>query len=133
MAFQGFLIKVGDVDITKYIVVNTYQITPDSRTELDTYRNGGNELIREVAEHTTTKIEFNTVFMNSDEMTEFCQILEKNYIIPIERKCIVTYFNVINGTYKSSYMYVPNFIPKLLYWDGKTLMYDQMRIAFMEY
>lgn len=134
MAFQGWLIKVGDTDISKYIEINTFIVTPDQRVELDSGRNGLNRLYREVAEHTPTKIEFSTAYLSSYEMTELLQILEKNSIKEIERKIPITYFNILKGNYKTCEgAYVPDYTPKLLAWDGRTLTYDHMRLAFIEY
>lgn len=134
MAFQGYLIKVGDTDISKYVEIDTYQVTPDQRVDLVSSRDGSIHLYREVAEHTPTKIEFNTVYLSSDEMTELLQILEKNFTKPIERKLPITYFNVLSGSYKTcAEAYIPDYTPKLLSWDGRDLMYDHMRLAFIEY
>ena len=61
MAFQAWLLKVGDTDISKYVDIETYKVSPDQRADLDSDRNGLNILYREVADHYTTKIEFNTI------------------------------------------------------------------------
>lgn len=108
MAFQAWLLKVGDTDISKYVDIETYKVSPDQRADLDSDRNGLNILYREVADHYTTKIEFNTIPLEAWEMTEFLQAMEKAYIKEKERKVIVTYFDVNTGGYKSGEMYVPN-------------------------
>lgn len=133
MAFQGYLLKAGNVDISKYVEVTTYKVTPYQRADLDSYRNGQNKLVREVAEHTTTKIEFNTVPMDSHDMTEFLQILEQAYTVPIERKLQIVYFDVVTGQYPMADVYMPDYTPQASSWNGKKLMYAGMRVAFIEY
>ena len=51
MAFQAWLLKVGDTDISKYVDIETYKVSPDQRADLDSDRNGLNILYREVADH----------------------------------------------------------------------------------
>lgn len=133
MAFQNYLLKVGDTDISKYVDIENYNVTPNQRADLDSGRNGLNILYREVADHYTTKIEFNTVPMESDKMTEFFQALDKAYINERERKVPVTYFDVTTGNYRTAVMYVPNFTIGTKNWNGNILTYKSMRIAFAEY
>lgn len=133
MAFQNYLLKVGDTDISQYVDIENYKVTPNQRADLDSGRNGLNILYREVANHYTTKIEFNTVPMAADEMTAFFQILSKAYINERERKVQVTYFDVNTGSYRMAEMYVPNFTIETRSWNGSLLIYKPMRIAFIEY
>lgn len=133
MGYQGYLLKIGTFDLTRYIEMGTYQVTPHQRTEIDAYRNGLNHLIREVAEHTTTKIEFRTALLSDSQMTEFLQALKKNYTIESERKVSATYFDVEDGDYKSGVFYIPDYTPSVLSWDGSFLTYDHMRLALIEY
>lgn len=51
MAFQGWLLKVGDTDISKYVDIENYKVSPEQRADLDSDRNGLNKLYREVADH----------------------------------------------------------------------------------
>lgn len=133
MGFEGYLLKAGNVDISRYVEITTYKVTPYQRADLDSYRNGLNKLVREVAEHTTTKIEFNTIPMDSRRMTEFLQILEQAYTVPIERKLQIVYFDVVTGQYRMADVYMPDYTPQAASWNGKELMYAGMRVAFIEY
>ena len=133
MAFQAWLLKVGDTDISKYVDIETYKVSPDQRADLDSDRNGLNILYRDVADHYTTKIEFNTIPLEAWEMTEFLQAMEKAYIKEKERKVIVTYFDVNTGGYKSGEMYVPNYTVETKSWNGMELWYKPLRVAFQEY
>ena len=133
MAFQNYLLKVGDTDISRYVDIKNFNITPNQRADLDSGRNGLNILYREVADHYTTKIEFNTVPMEADEMTGFFRALNRAYINERERKVQVTYFDVTTGSYRMAEMYIPNFTIGTSDWNGRLLMYKPMRIAFIEY
>ena len=133
MAFQGWLLKVGDTDISKYVDIENYKVSPEQRADLDSDRNGLNKLYREVADHYTTKIEFNTIPMESAEMTDFLQALEAAYINVKERKALITYFDVNTGGYKTGEMYVPNYTIETKSWNGMELEYKPLRIAFIEY
>ena len=133
MAFQGWLLKVGDTDISKYVDIENYKVRPEQRADLDSDRNGLNKLYREVADHYTTKIEFNTIPMESAEMTDFLQVLETAYINVKERKALVTYFDVNTGEYKTGEMYVPNYTVETKSWNGMELEYKPLRVAFIEY
>ena len=133
MAFQGWLLKVGDTDISKYVDIENYKVSPEQRADLDSDRNGLNKLYREVADHYTTKIEFNTIPMESAEMTDFLQVLETAYINVKERKPLVTYFDVNTGEYKTGEMYVPNYTVETKSWNGMELEYKPLRVAFIEY
>lgn len=133
MAFQNYLLKAGEYDISGYVDIENYKVSPDQRADLDSDRNGLNILYREVADHYTTKIEFNTVPLEAEELTEFLQALEKSYINTKERKILVTYFDVNTGGYKSGEMYVPNFTVETKSWNGMHLIYKPLRIAFIEY
>lgn len=133
MAFQNFLLKVGDTDISKYIDIENYKVSPDQRADLDSDRNGLNILYREVADHYTTKIEFNTVPLEAAEMTELLQSLEKSFTNVKERKILVTYFDVNTGAYKTGEMYVPNYTVETKSWSGLELWYKPLRLAFIEY
>lgn len=133
MAYQGFLVKVGNTDISKYIEIPTFQVTPNQRTDLDTYRNGNNKLVREVSDHTITKIEFETGILQDTKMTELIKILEDNYTVPIERKLNVTYFDVTSGEYSTIEAYMPDYTPRLISLSPGVLYYNHMRLAFIEY
>lgn len=110
-----------------------YLGSPEQRADLDSDRNGLNKLYREVADHYTTKIEFNTIPMESAEMTDFLQALETAYINVKERKALVTYFDVNTGEYKTGEMYVPNYTVETKSWNGMELEYKPLRVAFIEY
>ena len=129
MAFQGWLLKVGDTDISKYVDIENYKVSPEQRADLDSDRNGLNKLYREVADHYTTKI----IPMESAEMTDFLQALETAYINVKERKALVTYFDVNTGEYKTGEMYVPNYTVETKSWNGMELEYKPLRVAFIEY
>lgn len=133
MAYQGYLIKAGDTDISGYMEIDSYQVTPYQRTDLDSYRNGNNKLVREVSENTKTKIEVETGILSDSEMTKLLQALERNYIVEIERKLVVTFFDILTGDYSTIEAYMPDYTPRVLCISGGELFYNHMRLAFIEY
>ena len=71
MAYNGFLIKVGDYTIptNKYIKANSYSALY-STSDLDSYRDANGVLHRQALDHKLLKIEFETpAMLTNDEMS----------------------------------------------------------------
>lgn len=138
MAFNGTLLKVGTyIFPTKYIRADTFLITPNQRQDLNSGvdADADGELVRYVLPHTRTKIEFNTPYMDYEDKKELMSNLKKQYLNYSERKVFVTYFDDENDDYKTGTFYMPDIQWRYYSIDKKekNIMYNETRIAFIEY
>lgn len=134
MAYQGYLIKVGDYTIPhKYIKANSYNATLIVQ-DLDSYRDADGILHRTALRHKANKIEFETPAMMTDKiMTEFLENIQSNYAVEGERKVIATLYVPELNDYMAQEMYMPD--PQFSIYgifDG-TIYYNPTRIAFIAY
>ena len=131
MAFQGYLLKVGNYTIPlQYMKLESYKSMPDQRQDLDSYRDANGYLHRNTLPHTATKIEFETPYMYRSQMRELLQGIQSNLTNGLERKCTVTYYDDETDSYKSGTFYLPATMEYDLY--NKDI-YAPTRFAFIEY
>lgn len=131
--YQGFLVKIGSFNFPmEKIKADTYNATPDSRQDLDSFRDGNGVLHRSVVEHTITKIEFETMPMNESEWLYIMNGISSNYTNSREKKCRVTYYNALTGLYDVGDFYIPDIVPSLHIKNGVVQFYP-IRLALIEY
>lgn len=87
MAYNGYLIKVGNYTIPhKYIKAETYQALY-STIDLDSTRLANGTLNREVLEHHVGKVEFETVpLMDNSQLNDLLSNIRNNYTNALEKK-----------------------------------------------
>lgn len=136
MAYNGYLLKVGNKVISNEdIQADSYQVLY-SVTDLDSTRNANGELMRTALEHRVGKIEFNTRNqMTNIEMSNFLKSIRDNYINPNEKSVNVSYYVPELDDYKEQKMYIPDIQFKIyrIDEDKNILFYDATRIAFIAY
>lgn len=133
-AYQGYLIKLGDVIFPlKYIVSTTYKSNDNQRTENKAYRDANNLLHRQTSRNHKTKIEFETPTLYLNELEEIKSIVDKALIDRVERKMNITYWNSEEMKYKKATVYMPDpeYIIKSASKDN--LIYNGVRMAFIQY
>ena len=131
MAFQGYLIKVGNYTIPlTYMKLESYKSAPNQRQDLDSYRDADGYLHRTVLAHTATKIEFETPYMFRSQMRSLIQGIRGQFTSDLERSCTVTYYDDETDSYKTGTFYMPGTIELNLY---NKEIYAPSRIAFIEY
>lgn len=135
MAYQGYLIKVGDYTIPadKYIKANSYDamlITQD----LDSYRDANGVLHRTALSHRVNKVEFETPAMLTDiQMEELLSNIRRNYININEKKASVTVYVPELNDYMTQDMYIPDLRFSIYgVFDG-VIRYNSLRMAFIAY
>lgn len=133
MSFNGNFLIIGGTPIDEYIKRSSLDITPNQRQDLDSYRDADGVLHRTVLNHTATKIEFETTYLNNTKMAEFTGILNSNFTSSLERKLSVTYYDAEHNDYKSGTFYVPDFSFKPYLKKGTYLQWEPVRFAFIEY
>jgi len=134
MAYSGYLLKIGSSEIPfKYIMFDSYNITPNTRTDQDPIRNANNNLIRNVLTHTLTSITFNTRPMGLADMQAFMLLIKSNLTNDLEKKCSLTYYDMENDTYNTDYFYIPDIKWSIQRADADSVWYNSTEISFIEY
>lgn len=131
MAFQGYLIKVGNYPIPlTYMKLESYKSAPDQRQDLDSFRDADGYLHRTVLPHTATKVEFETPYMIMADFQRLMQGIRSNLTGTLARDCTLTYYNEETDSYKSGHFYMPGTMEYNMY--NKNI-YAPSRFAFIEY
>lgn len=136
MAFQGYLVKVGNYVIPyKYIKFNSYSVFM-SITDLDSYRDSNGILHRTALEHKPNKAEFETpAMLTNDEFADLMANIRANYTLASERRAVVELYIPELDDYVSQDMYMPDIKPSIYRYNkdlGK-LQYNSIRLAFIGY
>ena len=136
MAFQGYLVKVGDYIIPyKYIKFDSYSVFM-SITDLDSYRDAYGELHRNALDHKPNKCEFETpAMLTNDEFATLMTNIRSNYTVASERKANVTLYIPETDSYVTQEMYMPDIKPSIYRYNKHTgkLQYNAIRLAFIGY
>ena len=132
-SYKGYLLKIKDkVFSNEYIMWGSYHSYDNQRSELKANRNAANLLVRQTSPNFKTKIEFETPKLWLNEYEEIRNLLNQGIVNSRERKIQVTYWNSEELRYKDAICYMPDidYQPNNL---GNTLLYDQMKLEFIEY
>lgn len=134
MAYNGYLIKVGNYTIPhKYIKAETYQALY-STIDLDSTRLANGTLNREVLEHHVGKVEFETIpLMDNEQLNDLLSNIRNNYTNALEKKANVTFYVPEYDRYETQEMYVPDITFTMYFADGNKVKYNPVRIAFIGY
>lgn len=116
----------------------TISSTPNQMQDLDSYTNGKGYLKRKTMEHSRSKWECNTCILTEKEWIEICDTLDAGCALKdghaskSKRQLTARFYNDMTHSYEVMHCYVPdiNFQYKLLL-DGK-LLYQPIRLAFIE-
>lgn len=134
MAYQGYLIKVGNYIIPfKYINTDTYSAYR-SIQDLDSYRDANGVLHRTALAHIPNKVEFETPpMLTNTEFSELMKNIQTNYTNAGERKASVTLYVSEADIYVTQDMYMPDITPKIYGVFGNEIRYSAIRLAFIGY
>lgn len=140
MAFQGYLIKVGEsgsqVEIPlRYMRYETYKVTPNQRMEWSAERDIKGVLHRETVPNMPPKIEFNTPLMTNADINWLNNTLQSAFTIPAERKLTVEYYDPETDSYKTAACYMPDVNYQIRNVDtvNNVINYNELRFAFIGY
>lgn len=121
------------------IEYESYHIEPSQALDLDSYRNERGYLIRNVLEHTATKIEFNTRRCTDAQWATVWDVISGGFgygnTAPQERKLRIQYWDPYTDTNKKATCYVPDIELHIrnVDFEKKIINYEPIRIAFIEY
>ena len=127
--FKGYLLRntaVGKMPLS-FIKANSYSSTPNQVSDKNTYTDENGELQRDPLPHTSTKIEFETVPMKLNQKIQFQKYLPSRTVVELE------YWNDETNDYEIGKFYVPSItFPVYAVW-GNDILYNPIRVAFIEY
>ena len=128
MAFAGYLLKInGTIFPNKYIQLDSYASTPNQIMDIDTYRDADGVLHRNTLEHTASKIDFNTPYLNLANKINF-----QSYI-PTRKQLTLEYWNDETNAYAAGTFYVPDIAYEIYQTTSNDIIYKPIRVAFIEY
>lgn len=133
MAYAGYLVKVGNYTLpNNKIKADTYK-SVRTVIDLDSYRDANGVLKRNALSHVPYKLEMNLIPMKNAELQAILSSIRANYISAIEKKALVTFYDMETDTYISQEMYMPD-IDFQIYgiFDGY-IQYDEITIKFIGY
>ncbi len=133
MAYNGYLVKFGDYDFSGMIRADTYEIIPNARQDLDSYRDANGELHRTALEHTATNINFVIRAHTEAEHETMMAALTSNYTNYAERDATVTYYDTENCVYKTGHFYIDSNLPHNIYGTYDGIMYNESDFSLVEY
>lgn len=134
MAYQGYLIKVGDFKIPlSWIRADSYSVLLSGQ-DLDSYRDTDGKLHRTALEHTLAKVEFETPNMKTNtQVSAFLKKIQDNYTDKIEKKVSATVYIPELDDYTTQDMYIPDITFTMYSANETEIKYNAFRIALIEY
>lgn len=134
LAYQGYLVKIGDWEIPKsWIKAETYSVLRSGQ-DLDSYRDADGKLHRTALEHFLTKVEFETPPLKTNiEVAKFMKNIQDRYINATEKKVEATVYIAETDSYETHEMYVPDITFPIYYADDEKIQYNSFRVALIEY
>lgn len=136
MAFNGYLLKVGNYTVPhSMMALESYSVSYLVQ-DLDSYRDGNGQLHRNALRSKAIKIEFQTKNMLTN--TEFANLMSNirsQFINANEKKVRVTCYIPETDEYVTQSAYIPDVTPEIYNIDEKrnTLYIKSTRLAFIGY
>lgn len=133
--FLGYLLSFNGNHLNNsYISIQSFKVYPDQRIEIDAYRDANNLLHRITSTNFKTKIEFNSRGnMRLDEKKDMFNTIRKGLINETQKSYKVTYWNDDISEYKTGIFYMPNVEYTIKRISSNDILYEPIRIAFIEY
>ena len=108
MAYNGTLFTIGGTKFPmKWIFKDSYSVTPHV-LDMDSTRNANGVLQRNVLDHKSVTVTFQTVPMSFDEYEEMWAWIRGKYISAKEKSLNIGYYDFETGSIKTMKAYVPD-------------------------
>ena len=136
MAFNGQLLYLGGSAFPlKYVYKESYKITPQARLDLDPFRNTEGWLMRNVLEHTASKISFQVKPMWNSDHAAMWAFIRSKYSNAHERKVRLHYYCPDLDDYDDGDFYIPDFTPQMDLVDTarQKILFLSYELQFIEY
>lgn len=133
MPYSGFLLKVGDYEISdeKYIKANSYSPYVNMQ-DIDDYTDANGYLHRNAVELKAAKVEFETpAMLTNTQFAELMRNIRANYTIPKARQCVITAYIPEYDDYVTQTAYLADFQPTIYSNAGGIVRYNPIRLAFI--
>lgn len=114
MAFNGYFIKKDGVKFPNaYIAEGGYSVTPNRRTDKDSYVNGNGELVRSMYPIKRSTLKLSLISGLTDSEVSTIQSF-----FPNRDSVTLVYWNKESNAYKTATFYVPDITYVVDYLDG---------------
>lgn len=131
MAYQGWLVKVGNYIIPLSIIKADSYVPFLSTIDMDSYVDENNILHRNVI-GVSPKLEFELVpQLDNTEFANFMSNIRAQYVNAKEKKCPVYCYQPEIDDYYRQYCYIPDIKPQMYLASETEIKYDAIRIAFI--
>lgn len=124
----------GSYQFPNIIKADSYEVTPNARQDLDSYRDADGLLHRTALSHTATSISFTLKFRTREEHEAMMSAITSNYINSNERDAMCTYLDPESGSYKTGHFYLDSNVQFHIYGTyNDTILYGESEMNFVEY
>lgn len=132
MAYNGYLIKVGDYKIPhKYIKAKSYSAYVNMQ-DVDPWTDADGFVHRTAVELKALKVEFDTVpMLTNTTFEELMSNIRANYLSEKERTLNVTAYIPETNKYVTQKAYLADFTPTIYGTYGGEIKYESIRLAFI--
>lgn len=133
MAYQGYLIKVGNYEIpaNKFIRADSYSAYVNMQ-DLEPWTDANGYLHRNAVKLKAMKVEFETPAMLTNTTFEtLMSNIRKNYTNATARECMVTAYMPETDSYVTQKCYLADFTPQIYGTYGGQIHYNPIRLAFI--
>lgn len=133
--FQGYLLSFNGANLNnKYISLKSFKVTPNQRLELAAYRDANFLLHRVTSPNFKTKIDFTTVAgLTISDKEDMFNTINTGLINSIQKSYNVVYWNDDTSSYRQGKFYMPNVEYNIRRISDTDIIYEPIRIAFIEY
>lgn len=127
--YKGYLLRNTAVGIipNSFLQANNYSCTPNQQSDRNTYVGEDGKLNRDVLPHTSSKIGFNTPPLHLDDKIAFQKYFPSRTNVELE------YWNDETNDYEIGTFYVPSIEFSYYRISESDIMYNPIRVAFIEY
>ena len=112
MAYAGYLIKLGGSSGTElpmtYIKAQSYNVEPDRHKENKTNYAVTGKLHRNIASHTSMKIEFDTPQLTNTQLAALETLFTNAMTDTTKKDITIYYYDTATDSYKTANCYMPD-------------------------
>ena len=136
MAYAGYLMRIGDFDITGSRVVqfSSFQVVRKVQ-DLDPYRDANGVLHRNTLENVPLAVQFDLMpGLTNTQLSNFLGGIQRNYLNALERKVLASVYVPELDDYVTQEMYMAEPELKIRRIDQpNTVIYEAVQIKFVGY
>lgn len=133
MAFDGYLLKIGDYIISdeKFIKADSYSAYVNMQ-DVDDYTDANGFLHRNAVDLKVAKVEFETpAMLTNSDLAEFMSNIQENYTIEKARQCEITAYIPEYDDYVTQTSYLADIKPSIYGIFDNVIKYNPIRMAFI--